>query len=162
MKLEILSAANFIAHLLKLSKVHISDKKMIVFKKWIIEGLRKRCKYHWFPEKPLKASGYRCIRINEKFDAIIIKALEECGFSLKETVNIFVYNVIIWINPFEVSYKLIGDDVVYLLYEHENNVDDNIWTYNDDIKIKPKLKPMDYYHIQRNLSLEELVCYLNS
>ena len=41
------------------------------FRVAIVEVLRRRYRDHWFPEKPCKGSGYRCIRINGKIDPII-------------------------------------------------------------------------------------------
>ena len=83
MKLELLSASNFLVHLIRLGRRNVSESQLSKFRDCLIEILRRRYRDHWFPEKPFKGSGYRCIRINGKMDSIIGQAGEGCGRRLR-------------------------------------------------------------------------------
>jgi protein Tob/BTG len=62
MKQELQSTANFIVHLLRLNKnSHICEPQLKKFRDCLIESLYRRCRDHWFPEKPDKSSSYRTI-----------------------------------------------------------------------------------------------------
>ena len=59
----------------------VNEQQLEKFKAAIVEVLRRRYRDHWFPEKPFKGSGYRCIRINGKMDPVIAQAAETCGLA---------------------------------------------------------------------------------
>jgi hypothetical protein len=43
------------------------------------------CEGHWYPERPCKGSGFRCVRVNgENLDPVMINATFECGLNLEE------------------------------------------------------------------------------
>merc|ERR1711988_1233556 len=72
MKLELQSASNFLVHLVKLSsRISVAEEKLVKFRDSLVEVLRRRYRDHWFPEKPFKGPGYRCIRINGRMDPVI-------------------------------------------------------------------------------------------
>ena len=80
MKLELQSASNFLVHLVKLSsRTSLAEDQLVKFRDSLVEVLRRRYRDHWFPEKPYKGSGYRCIRINNRMDPVIAQAGEACG-----------------------------------------------------------------------------------
>ena len=79
MKLELQSASNFLVHLIKLGRRNINENQLEKFRLALVEVLRRRYRDHWFPEKPCKGSGYRCIRINGRIDPIIAQAAEIVG-----------------------------------------------------------------------------------
>jgi len=81
MKYELLSASNFLVHLIRLAKTNVGESQLQKFRDTLVEVLRRRYKEHWFPEKPFKGSGYRCIRINGKMDPVIGQAGESVGLS---------------------------------------------------------------------------------
>lgn len=74
-------------------------------------------KHHWFPEKPFKGSGYRCIRINHKMDPIISKAASQIGLSLQQLYQLLPSELTLWVDPFEVSYRIGEDGSICVLYE---------------------------------------------
>ncbi|KFP23690.1 Protein BTG2, partial [Colius striatus] len=74
-------------------------------------------KHHWFPEKPFKGSGYRCIRINHKMDPIISKAASHIGLSLSQLYQLLPSELTLWVDPYEVSYRIGEDGSICVLYE---------------------------------------------
>lgn len=117
MELELISASNFLLHLIRLSLKNINEKQLKKFQSALIESLQRRYRDHWFPEKPISGSGYRCIRFSggRHIDPIIKHASEISGISFAPFLNIFT-DLTIWINPQEVSYRF-GDGTVCVLYE---------------------------------------------
>lgn len=74
-------------------------------------------KHHWFPEKPFKGSGYRCIRINHKMDPIISKAATRIGLNLQQLYQLLPSELTLWVDPYEVSYRIGEDGSICVLYE---------------------------------------------
>ena len=102
MKLELQSAANFLVHLIR-RKHTGSDVQLEKFRVAIVEVLRRRYRDHWFPDKPCKGSGYRCIRINGRVDPIIAQAAEIVGMPANTIHQTFPSELTMWIDPLEVS-----------------------------------------------------------
>ena len=122
MKLEVQSASNFLTHIVRLSKRNVSESKLGKFRNSLIEVLRRRYRDHWFPEKPFKGSGYRCIRINGKMDSIIGQAGEGCGLSSTFLHQTFPSELTMWIDPLEVSYRIGENGSICVLYEYYEGV----------------------------------------
>ena len=122
MKLELQSASNFLVHLVRLSKRNVSETQLGKFRDSLIEVLRRRYRDHWFPEKPFKGSGYRCIRINGKMDPIIEQAGDNSGLSSHFLHQIFPSEVTMWIDPREVSYRIGENGSISVLYKFKENV----------------------------------------
>jgi len=122
MKLEVQSASNFLVHLVRLSKRNVSETQLGKFRDSLIEVLRRRYRDHWFPEKPFKGSGYRCIRINGKMDPVIGQAGDNSGLSSQFLHQIFPSELTMWIDPREVSYRIGENGSICVLYEFKENV----------------------------------------
>ncbi|KAK1340849.1 hypothetical protein QTO34_017244 [Cnephaeus nilssonii] len=80
-------------------------------------ALPKHYKHHWFPEKPCKGSGYRCIRINHKMDPLIGQAAQRIGLSSQELFRLLPSELTLWVDPYEVSYRIGEDGSICVLYE---------------------------------------------
>jgi len=126
MKLELQSAANFLVHLIR-RKHTGSDVQLEKFKIAIVEVLRRRYRDHWFPEKPCKGSGYRCIRINGRVDPIIAQAAEIVGMPANTIHQTFPSELTMWIDPLEVSYRIGENGSICVLYEYKENVPAAPW-----------------------------------
>ncbi|NWW03248.1 BTG1 protein, partial [Oreocharis arfaki] len=74
-------------------------------------------KHHWFPLVPSKGSGYRCIRINHKMDPLIGKAAGMIGLSHERLFQLLPSELTLWVDPFEVSYRIGEDGSICVLYE---------------------------------------------
>lgn len=83
----------------------------------LLASLAEHYKHHWFPEKPFKGSGYRCIRINHKMDPIICKAASQIGLSLPQLYQLLPSELTLWVDPYEVSYRIGEDGSICVLYE---------------------------------------------
>lgn len=123
MKLELQSAANFLVHLIRLGRRNpaVGEQQLEKFKAAVVEVLRRRYRDHWFPEKPFKGSGYRCIRINGKMDPVIAQAAETCGLAANLIHSTFPSELTMWIDPLEVSYRIGENGSICVLYEHKGS-----------------------------------------
>jgi protein Tob/BTG len=124
MKLELTSASNFLVHLIRMSSKRsvVSEPQLQKFRDCLIEVFRRRYRDHWFPEKPFKGSGYRCIRINGKMDPMIGTAGEACGLSATFLHATFPSELTMWIDPLEVSYRFGENGSICVLYEYKEGV----------------------------------------
>ncbi|XP_049781224.1 protein BTG2-like [Schistocerca cancellata] len=117
MRVEIHSAANFLVHLLRLNHNGLSETQLEMFKASLTEVLRMRYKEHWFPEKPSRGSGYRCIRINGKMDPVVAQAGKAVGLPPTYLHSLFPSELTMWIDPAEVSYRIGENGSICVLYE---------------------------------------------
>ena len=125
MKLEVQSAVNFLVHILRLAQCNIKETTLQKFKENLILEMYRSYRFHWYPENPVKGSGYRIIRINAyKVDPILVQAGKKVRIPLSILTNNMPH-LILWINPFEVSYRM--KERTYILYEYEEGQNDP-WT----------------------------------
>ena len=123
MKLELHSASNFLVHLVRLSsRSSINDAHLEKFRLSLVEVLRRRYRDHWFPEKPFKGSGYRCIRINGRMDPVIAQAAEVASLDSTQIHATFPSELTMWIDPLEVSYRIGENGSICVLYEYKEGV----------------------------------------
>ncbi|NXI40395.1 BTG2 protein, partial [Galbula dea] len=113
---EIVAAAGFVTSLLQ-TRGCIGEQQLQVFSGALREALAEHYRHHWFPEKPSKGSGYRCIRINHKMDPIISKAGSQIGLSLPQLYQLLPSELTLWVDPYEVSYRIGEDGSICVLYE---------------------------------------------
>lgn len=142
MKLELQSAANFLVHLIKLGKGNVNENQLEKFKLALVEVLRRRYCDHWFPEKPFKGTGYRCIRINNKMDPVIAQGSESCGLSAALVHSTFPSELTMWIDPLEVTYRIGENGSICILYEYKKGLNEP-WKANisnNTTKSKKNLK----------------------
>jgi len=186
MKLELLSSSNFLVHLVRLSRRNVPESQLQKFHECLIEVLRRRYRDHWFPEKPFKGSGYRCIRINGKFDPLIGQAGEACGLSSKFLHSIFPSELTLWVDPLEVSYRIGENGSICVLYEHKDGVTEpwrptlpthqNTKSSSQNNKnnreqptqqltspsCKDSIRNIDYILDRKSVSIEQLAAFVSS
>jgi protein Tob/BTG len=109
MRKEVTSAVEFITNLLKAARRDMSATQLDTFQHNLCVLLFNHYQNHWFPEKPCKGSGYRCIRINHKMDPLVTKAGRECGIAESDLFHLLPSELTLWVDPDEVSYR-IGED----------------------------------------------------
>jgi len=132
MKLELQSASNFLVHLVKLSsRISVGEDQLVKFRDSLVEVLRRRYRDHWFPEKPFKGSGYRCIRINGRMDPVIAQAGEACGLDPSVIHATFPSELTMWIDPLEVSYRIGENGSICVLYEYKEDGPNEPWRPNN-------------------------------
>ena len=118
MKLEVESTANFFAHLLRVAECNIKESSLQKFHDYLIKDLFRLYTRHWCPENPIKGSNYRIIRNNAYgTDEILLRAAKKAHIS-SFTLNDNLTHLILWINPFEVSYRM--GETTFILYEYKD------------------------------------------
>ncbi len=73
--------------------------------------------HHWFPQAPCRGSGYRCLRINHKMDPLIGKAASAVGFTQEQLFSSLPVELTLWVDPYEVSYRIGEDGSTCVLYK---------------------------------------------
>ncbi|XP_002736481.1 protein Tob1-like [Saccoglossus kowalevskii] len=129
MKVEIQVALNFVISYLynKLPR-----RRVNIFADEMQKGLREKFDGHWYPQKPYKGSGYRCLRVSgQKLDPVIETAAAASGLNMDEIRNNMPDELSIWIDPSEVSYRCGEKSAVKVLYVEDkddtlNNLDQSI------------------------------------
>lgn len=98
--------------------------------------------HHWFPHSPCKGSGYRCIRINHKMDPLIGKAASTTGLTREQLFSLLPSELTMWVDPYEVSYRIGEDGSICVLYEStpptaatSANLVDNRNSCKDELRI---------------------------
>lgn len=115
MRQEVSCAARFVAHLL--GRGEKEDERKAAFSEKLAELLMARYEMHWHPDKPLRGSAYRCIRINHRPDPIIAEAAAACGYDQGAVSERLPRELTLWIDPQDVSYRIGEDGSVCSLYE---------------------------------------------
>ena len=187
MKLELHSASNFLVHLVRLSsRSSINDGQLEKFRLSLVEVLRRRYRDHWFPEKPFKGSGYRCIRINGRMDPVVAQAAEVASLDFKQVHATFPSELTVWIDPLEVSYRIGENGSICVLYEFKEDALNEPWRPNKNKKMiqcsseqnstssttttnealdnncKETIRKMDYLlDPRKSVSIEQLAAYVS-
>lgn len=104
------------------SRRKLNDDQLTRFRSIVIECLTNYYANHWFPEHPVKGSGYRCIRMNGKVDPILARAGHVMGLAAKLLHSMFPAEFTMWVDPHEVSYRIGENGSICVLYENENTV----------------------------------------
>lgn len=101
MRDEISAAVLFLVRLIERSE-NFNQAQLERFKTHLSDLLMQRFENHWFPDKPCKGQGYRCIRVNEcsRRDAILERAAVACGLKYEDLK--LPVELTIWVDPKEV------------------------------------------------------------
>ncbi|XP_004397475.1 PREDICTED: protein Tob2 [Odobenus rosmarus divergens] len=113
MQLEIKVALNFIISYLynKLPR-----RRADLFGEELERLLKKKYEGHWYPDKPLKGSGFRCVHIGEIVDPVVELAARRSGLAVEDVRANVPEELSVWIDPFEVSYQIGEKGAVKVLY----------------------------------------------
>lgn len=112
---EVDSAVSFLARIL--SNTNMDNDRMDCFKEMLQMIMVDHYQNHWFPEKPFKGSGYRCIRIvNQKMDPLLAKAGAVIGLTEQDLLNILPREFTMWVDPREVSYRIGEEGSIGVLF----------------------------------------------
>uniref|UniRef100_A0A8C5LG76 Protein BTG1 n=1 Tax=Jaculus jaculus TaxID=51337 RepID=A0A8C5LG76_JACJA len=86
-----------------------NERQLQTFSQSLQELLAEHSEHHWFPEKPCKGSGYRCIRIKHKMDPLIGQAAQRIGLSSQELFRLLLSELTLWVDPYEVSICVLNE-----------------------------------------------------
>ncbi|KAG5845980.1 hypothetical protein ANANG_G00144900 [Anguilla anguilla] len=118
MKPEIAAAVGFLSRFLRI-KGHVNERQLQTFSLSLQDILAEQYKHHWFPDRPCKGSGYRCIRINHKMDPLVGQAGQRIGLTIQQLYCLLPSELTLWVDPFEVSYRIGEDGSICVLYESQ-------------------------------------------
>ena len=127
---EIDSAAGFLSNILRTTmsgqSVRLTNEQMCQFRQTLVSAFRHRCDGHWFPERPLKGSAYRCIRIaNRSLDRDVAMAGTAAGVPESQLRSLLPSELTLWIDPDEVSYRFGEEGSVGIIYDGRSSGDSN-------------------------------------
>ena len=121
---EVYSAVEFLRNLLKCGQKNVSDSQLDTFQRNLCALLCSHYQNHWFPEKPCKGSGYRCIRINHKMDPLVTRAGMECGIAESELFSLLPSELTMWVDPDEVSYRIGEDGSIGVIFGENSDLNE--------------------------------------
>ena len=124
MRTEISNAAVFLSNLIRYKNPNAD--KLSSFRDSLEARFASSFTNHWFPERPLRGNAYRCIRIvNNRMDKLVAAAGADAGFSDDYLRSAFPQELTVWIDPFEVSYRIGEDGSIGIIYSVSDNVNSN-------------------------------------
>ncbi|XP_077645201.1 protein BTG2 [Lonchura striata] len=113
---EIAAAVGFVSGLLR-TRGCVSEQQLQVFSGALRDALTEHYRHHWFPEEPSKGSGYRCLRISHGLDPLIGRAAGRVGLSLARLLRLLPGELALWVDPFEVCYRIGDHGSICVLYQ---------------------------------------------
>jgi protein Tob/BTG len=116
MQPEVISAVEFIKKLMKTGQC-LSTDQLEVFRQCLESVLTSRYHDHWFPDKPLRGSAYRCLRIvNSRMDHLLLEAARLAGVSESVMARLLPKELTMWVDPNEVSYRFGEEGSIGIIY----------------------------------------------
>ena len=134
MHVEISVALNFVISYLynKLPR-----RRVDLFGEELEVGLKEKFQGHWYPDRPSKGSGYRCVKGNgDGIDPVLVEAATKAGLDIFEVKTYLPEDLTIWIDPSEVSYKIGERGAVKVLYSEFKEDKSLAGTCPDDKEIQ--------------------------
>ncbi|XP_072022213.1 protein Tob2-like [Amphiura filiformis] len=115
MKPELASAINFIlGHLYN----KLPRRRVDIFAEELEKAMEMKFAGHWYPGYPNKGSGYRSLRVSQTLlDPAIAIAIHESGLNLDDIVSNLPEDLMVWVDPGEVSYRVGEKGIVTVIYK---------------------------------------------
>lgn len=118
MKTEIDYAVNFLVTLFK-EKLSLSEEQLTTLQKRLPELLQQRYENHWYTDKPMKGSAFRCINVSvedNSVDNVLRTAAEDIGLTTNDLLKVFDKGLALWVDPIDVSCRL-GKGAIFPIYK---------------------------------------------
>ncbi|KAL4226995.1 Protein btg1 [Mactra antiquata] len=159
MKDEIKSAVDFLTNILR-SRGDVNETQTYQFNTTLTNLLLHRYQDHWFPEKPFKGSGYRCIRLNHNMDPLILQAGNMCGLDCAFLESTFPPELTIWVDPLDVSFRIGENGSVGVLYQPTTNNDSQVqeMEYNLASTVSMQQTSDSFHQMNKNFNSTLLSC----
>jgi len=149
MRQEVSSAVDFITNILRTARNHGLNKSQIeTFRSTLNMLLISHYENHWFPEKPCKGSGYRCIRINHKMDPMVARAASTVGLRESDLFLILPSELTLWVDPEEVAYRIGEEGSIGTLFGQDSSSSSG----SDSEGSSRTPSPVSYHPAPRSLS----------
>jgi len=142
MKMEIQHAVTFLVETLKdkLPWTPDIEEKLCTMRTRLTNLLAERFEGHWYADKPLKGSAYRCINISveeNSFDDTLRTAAIDSGLTEDIVRAVFSNGLALWIDPDDVSGRL-GKGAIFPIYKKIAE--------NKTVSEKPVSSPHQHQH----------------
>jgi protein Tob/BTG len=99
MHLEVQVALNFfISHLYN----KLPRRRVNLFGEELERALKMKFANHWYPDKPMKGSAYRCLKTGRPTDPVLERAAQEANVSINDILENLPIDMSVWIDPGEV------------------------------------------------------------
>ncbi|XP_068671966.1 protein Tob1-like [Montipora capricornis] len=121
MEVELQVAVNFLIGYL-VNK--LPRRRVQLFGEEVVKRLTKKFEGHWYPEKPSKGSGYRCLLITDNLDPVLSSAAKESGLCLQDVKANLPQKLCLWIDPQEVSFRIGEQGPVKTIYKEEKKAEE--------------------------------------
>jgi len=105
MEYELEAGVSLIASFIKRSQIPRKSHDLADFESKLVNDLKSEYVGHWYPERPLKGSAFRCLRINQNGSGSLIEKAARCS-GFEWVTNCLPKEFTIWIDPGEVSYRI--------------------------------------------------------
>ncbi|MCL4150020.1 UNVERIFIED_CONTAM: hypothetical protein GTU68_043900 [Idotea baltica] len=113
MQLEIQMALNFV---ISYMYNKLPRRRVNIFGEELEKALKEKFEGHWYPNKPMKGSAYRCLKTGDPIDPVLEKAAREAGMELREITENLPEDLAVWVDPGEVSYRIGEKGQIKILY----------------------------------------------
>jgi len=121
MELEVEAGVNLILRFVQNSTLKKSNTKGLqLFKEKLIKAIVEMYTGHWYPDRPMKGSAFRCLRINQNgSESLIEKTAKNCDEVW--IVESLPKEFTIWIDPSEVSYRIGEEGSICVHFARKSN-----------------------------------------
>jgi protein Tob/BTG len=120
MKREILSGTNMIIHFIQIANSNLTEDVIQNLHNIITQLLTQKYERHWNFFNPNQGSAYRCIRINNTMDPVIIQAAKLSKIPINTIKLSLPPELTIWMDPRLVSYRIGETGSIGILYKYKN------------------------------------------
>jgi len=120
MRTEVEAAINFFAEKFfsDSRQERVGDEVITEIKNSLQELFCLHYDNHWYEDKPLKGSAYRCIQIianKRHIHPVLLKVFSQYNFTVKDLLLTFGKGISIWVDPGDVSCQ-IGNGAIFPIY----------------------------------------------
>ncbi|CAB0012397.1 unnamed protein product [Nesidiocoris tenuis] len=131
MHIEVQVALNFVISYLynKLPR-----RRVNIFGEELEKALKEKFRGHWYPEKPMKGSAYRCLKTGDPVDAVFEHAARESGVPVQDILENLPQDLAVWVDPGEVSYRIGEKGTIKILYNEMTDAHDDRETDREVVK----------------------------
>ena len=121
MEYEVEAGVNLISRFVQNSTMRKNNTQGLQsFKEKLFKEIVEMYTDHWYPDKPMKGSAFRCLRINQNGGESLIEKTAK-GCDAVWIVESLPKEFTIWIDPSEVSYRIGEEGSICVHYARKNN-----------------------------------------
>jgi protein Tob/BTG len=126
MKEEIACACEFLCSNIRAANgTVLTQAQLETFRTVLKELIVDKFTNHWYPDKPMKGNGFRCVNIDKdtrEVDPMLVKAAEVSNISKVVFLSAFRFGLALWVDPGDVSYRTGHSSNVVSLYKTTKDI----------------------------------------